>query len=338
MIGIIGAGQLSRMLALSMRHMGVEFIFYGEIPTHSVVDLGHFIQGDYSDFNQLREFANLCDVITFENENIPHRTLEFLQSLTVVHPNPDSLKMTQDKIHEKSLFSELGIPSPHYQKINTLEEAKQFGTEYGYPFILKKCKDGYDGKGLRKISSECDFEHFTLQSSEYICEEYVNFDREISIIAVNALNGQRKYYDICQNRHHNGILIETRNQLNDPMFPLAKKYIDLLIDRLDYVGCITLELFQAKNKLLANEIAPRVHNSGHWTIEGAFTSQFQNHIRAILGLPLGSSSSRNQVSMHNIIGSMLNKNDILTDDLCFFHDYNKEPKPGRKLGHVTRIL
>lgn len=338
MIGILGTGQLSRMLALSTRHMGLEFTFYGEQITRSVGHLGNFIQGSYTDYERLRDFSSLCDVITFETENIPYQTVEFLESLKPVHPNSQSLKMTQDKIFEKVLFSKLEIPTPNYQLMNSLDEVKHFGAQYGYPFIIKKCKDGYDGKGVTKINNLAELIDFEFKPKESICEEYVKYDREISIIAINAIDGQRRYYDICQNTHRGGILIETRNQLDDPFFPIAKEYIDRLIDKLEYVGCITLELFQAGKTLLANEIAPRVHNSGHWTIEGAFTSQFENHIRAISGLPLGNSSSRDKVVMNNIIGNMLDLKQQLGNDLCFFHDYQKEPRPKRKLGHITTII
>ncbi|MFO1256883.1 MAG: 5-(carboxyamino)imidazole ribonucleotide synthase [Gammaproteobacteria bacterium] len=338
MIGILGAGQLSRMLALSTRHMGLEFTFYGEQFTRSIEHLGNFIQGSYSDYDQLRAFSNLCDVITFETENIPYQTVEFLESLKPVHPNSKSLKMTQDKIFEKSLFSKLEIPTPNYQILHSLDEANHFGAQYGYPFIIKKCKDGYDGKGLTKINNPTDLIDFKFKPKASICEQYVKYDREISIIAINSVDGQHSYYDICQNTHRDGILIETRNQIDDPIFPIAKEYIDRLMNELNYVGCMTLELFQVGQTLLANEIAPRVHNSGHWTIEGAFTSQFENHIRAISGLPLGNTSSRNQVVMNNIIGSMLDLKQQLTNDLCFFHDYQKEPRPGRKLGHFTTII
>lgn len=337
-IGILGAGQLSRMLALSAMHMGFEFVFYDEKTTKSVANLGCFIKGSYSDYRSLTEFANQCDVLTFENENIPYDSIEFLESLKPVYPGWESLKHTQDKILEKELFEKLAIPVPAYENIHSVAEATQFSKKWGYPFLIKKCRNGYDGKGLVKINSEKQL--LTMSQdffNESICEQYVAYDREISIIAVNAITAQRTYYDVCENAHQNGILIKTCNRPNDPMFAKAKEYVDSIIDELKHIGCIAVEFFQVGNTLLANEIAPRVHNSGHWTIEGAFTSQFENHIRAIAGLPLGNAQSRGSATMMNIIGERLNINEILNNDLYYFHDYQKESMPGRKLGHITMI-
>ncbi|MBN9288949.1 MAG: 5-(carboxyamino)imidazole ribonucleotide synthase [Gammaproteobacteria bacterium 39-13] len=337
-IGIIGAGQLSRMLALSAIYMGFEFVFYDQKQTKSITNLGDFMNGSYSDLESLAHFANTCDVITFENENIPYESIEFLESLKPVYPNSKSLKYTQDKMLEKKLFDKLAIPTPSYQIINTVSDAVQFAKKYGYPFLIKKRKNGYDGKGLTKVNTEDQL--LTISDDvfcESICEQYVKFDREISIIAVNTMSGERRYYDICENSHKEGILIKTSNKPEDSNFSKAKEYIDLVIDDLGYVGCISFEFFQKGNLLLANEIAPRVHNSGHWTIEGAFTSQFENHIRAIAGLPLGNTASRGNATMFNIIGEMVDMNEALNKDLSYFHDYKKESMPGRKLGHITML-
>lgn len=336
-IGVIGTGQLSRMLALSAIHMGCEFIFFGEKPTQSIMNLGSFVQGSYSDFAALKEFVEQTDFITYENENIPYKMIEFVESIKAVYPSSLSLKHTQDRMLEKALFEKLSIPTPSNQVIDSIAEALAFGEKQGYPFLIKKRKNGYDGKGLFKVNTQEQL--LTLNQAifnEAICEQYVKFDREVSIIAVNSAN-QRTYYDVCENVHQDGILIKTTNKPNDPIYLKAKEYIDLVIDQLNHIGCITFEFFQKGDQLLANEIAPRVHNSGHWTIEGAFTSQFENHIRAIAGLPLGSSLTRSNTTMFNIIGKMLDRKEVLGNGLCFLHDYKKEPRPGRKLGHVTLI-
>lgn len=337
-IGILGAGQLSRMLALSALPMGFEFVFYAEKFTDSVMHLGDFIKGSYTDYEALTQFANQSDVVTFENENIPYQTIEFIESLKPVYPGSFSLKLTQDKLFEKELFSKLSIPTPSYRLINSKSDIQDFAKLYEFPFFIKKRLNGYDGKGLIKINSENELlninQHFLNQS---ICEQYVRYDREISMIAVRSTLGERKYYDICENTHHDGILIKTSNILQDPIYSKAREYIDLVIDSLNFIGCIAFEFFQVGNSLLANEIAPRVHNSGHWTIEGAFTSQFENHIRAISSLPLGSTLSRHNATMFNIIGNMPDKIALLKNDSCYIHDYKKEGRPGRKIGHYTII-
>lgn len=336
-IGILGGGQLSRMLALSGIPLGFEFIFYTQ-KNNSVKNLGEIFYGEYNNYKALETFAAQCDIITYENENIPIETLEFLENIKPIHPNSLSLKITQDRFLEKTMFQQLEIPCPIYKKTETLKDVLNFSNQYGYPFIIKKRKNGYDGKGLIKISDKTSLSNLSTDFlKNTICEENIPFHREFSIIAVSSATEQR-YYDLCENQHNNGILITTFNRINDPMFELAKIYIDRVIKHLSYVGCMAFEFFQVNDKLFANEIAPRVHNSGHWTIEGAFTSQFENHIRAISGLPLGNTHSRCHTKMINIIGNMINKKEILMKDFCHLHDYKKEEKPGRKIGHVTMII
>lgn len=337
-IGIMGAGQLSRMLALSSIPMGFDFIFYGEKITDSVRNLGEFFEGSYSDHQQLEKFAKVCDVITYENENIPYPTIEFLESLKVTYPNSQSIKLTQDKLLEKQLFHHLEIPTAPNQHIYSIEDAINFAKIHHYPFYIKKRTDGYDGKGLIKVTNEKQLLNLdNSQLVDTVCEKFVTFDREVSIIAVVSKTGQRAYYDLCENTHSDGILFKTTNVVDDPIYNKAKIYSDLVLDYLGYIGCMAFEFFQIGNDLLANEIAPRVHNSGHWTIEGAFTSQFENHIRAITGLPLGNTASRCRATMYNLIGTMPDRHELLKDNLCFFHDYKKEPKTSRKLGHFTIV-
>lgn len=337
-IGILGSGQLSRMLALSGIPMGFNFVFYADKPSSDMNHLGEVIYGKYTDNESLERFARKCDVITYENENIPFESVQFLEMLKPVYPNAKALAVTQDRILEKNLFDRLEIPTTKYRSIDSIKEALKFAQDFGYPFILKKRRNGYDGKGLIKIIS--DGQLLSMDENYFkdcIAESFVNFEREVSMISVRSTLGQQVYYDVCQNQHHNGILIKTGNIINDPMFELAKAYIDSVISALEYVGCIAFEFFQVGDTLLANELAPRVHNSGHWTIEGAYTSQFQNHIRAICGLPLGNTSSIHPTTMINIIGKMIDKNEVLNNDFYYIHDYHKEPKQGRKLGHITMI-
>ncbi|MGE3318930.1 MAG: 5-(carboxyamino)imidazole ribonucleotide synthase [Candidatus Berkiella sp.] len=337
-IGILGAGQLSRMLALSSIPMGFDFIFYDKKLTNSVKNLGEFIEGSYSDHIQLEKFAKECDIITYENENIPYQTIEFLESYKTTYPNSQAIKLTQDKLLEKQLFHHLGIPTAPNKHIHSIDDAINFAKFNHYPFFIKKRTDGYDGRGLIKITNEKQLLNLdNSQLVDTVCEKFIAFEREVSLIAVISKTGHRAYYDLCENTHSDGILHKTTNIVDDPIYNKAKMYTDLILDYLGYIGCIAFEFFQIGNDLLANEIAPRVHNSGHWTIEGAFTSQFENHIRAITGLPLGNTATRYRATMYNIIGTMLNPQELLKDNLCFFHDYKKEPKPGRKLGHYTVV-
>lgn len=335
-IGILGAGQLSRMLALAGISMGFDFIFYNDKASSSVQHLGRTFLGSFDDEAALTDFANHCDLITIENENIPVTAIKFLKSLKPVFPDVAALEVSQDRVREKQLFRALDIPTVDFEPIHSMKEALAFGQKNDFPFVIKSRRFGYDGKNQIKINSEGQLLTINHRSCmDAICEDFIQYDRELSIIATVSQNGTCEYFDICENRHQEGILIQTQNKPNDPIFPLAKTYVDRLIQHLGYVGTIALEFFQVGDQLIANEFAPRVHNSGHWTIEGAYTSQFENHIRAIAELPLGQTKSRDKVTLYNIIGKMSDKKQSLKDKLHYIHDYNKEEKAGRKLGHIT---
>lgn len=336
-IGILGGGQLSRMLALAGYPLGFEFTFLEPTADACARELGRFICAPYQDQNALRQFADQVDIITFENENIPVDTLTFLNEYKPVRPGIKALTTSQDRLFEKTLFRSLDIPCAPFAQINSYEDLLTAAKTLSFPLFLKTRREGYDGKGQLKINNLSELEAINpTMLSNAIVEQGIAFQREVSLIAARSVSHEIVFYDICENRHQNGILIETQNKVDDPLFETAKTYLTRLLDALDYIGILCVEFFQVDNQLIANEMAPRVHNSGHWTIEGATTSQFENHLRAIANLPLGNTQSLGQATMRNLIGTMPNKNELLAQG--HLHDYHKAPKPGRKLGHVTKVV
>ena len=342
-IGILGGGQLSQMLALAGIPLGINFCFYFPNKRHSLdyLALNHLGQvhyGEYDDVHKLQQFAEQIDVITYENENIPIWTLDFLSKNKAVYPDKNALKISQDRLFEKHTFCELKIPTNQYFEVNTIEEAEVAAKILGYPFILKKRTQGYDGKGQVKVNNFSDLSKISLEHyTNTIAEEFITFDREVSLIAARNPKNEIVFYDLCENAHINGILFKTVNRVNDPIFELARSYLEKIMLSLNYVGILTAEFFQIGNKLIANEMAPRVHNSGHWTIDACITSQFENHIRAILNLPLGDSRSITNACMCNILSKMPDINELLRFNGLCLHDYQKSPEIGRKLGHITLL-
>lgn len=338
-IGILGAGQLSRMLALSGIPMGLEFEFYSPETENCVSSLGKVTVGAYDDWAQLNAFASRCDVVTFENENIPFETLRDLDEKTVVYPKAKAIQQSQDRLVEKTLFKLLDIPTVPFRAIESRDDLMAFIEEVGYPLILKTRRNGYDGKGQYKIESINDIDNINIiGKTPLIVEKMINYNREISIIGVRSQSRDTAFYDICENQHVNGVLHKTLNKQRDPRMPLAKNYLTKLMNELNYFGVITLELFDTNDGLLANEIAPRVHNSGHWTIEGTVCSQFANHIRAIAGYQLGATDSHGTYEMINMLGKVADPLEVLSKPHQTFHDYQKTPKPGRKMGHIVTVL
>lgn len=334
-IGILGAGQLSRMLALSGIPLGFTFSFYEPNIEHCVNGLGSLIHKPYTDEKALTNFVNACDVITYENENIPVDTAQYIASLKPLYPNVLSLQTTQDRLLEKTLFEKLNIQTVPFQKIDSLHELELFLEKNSFPVVIKKRRQGYDGKGQLKLSSANDLSLLTDDFlNNCIVESYISFDREVSIIAVRNSTGDCRYYDICENEHKNGVLNQTFNKINDPMFKQAQQYINRIIEALDYVGCLAFEFFQKEDQLFANELAPRVHNSGHWTIEGSHTSQFENHLRAICNLHLGNTESKGVYQMINLLGKIPDSASLLSLDYLHLHHYQKSERANRKVGHL----
>lgn len=336
-VGILGGGQLARMIALAGYPLGVRFVFLDPSISACATTLGSHLHGDYEDETLLAELAKRADVVTYEFENVPAKVANFLESHTQVYPSPKALAVAQDRLIEKDFLNELGIPTAPYHDITTLESLQKAMETIGYPAILKTRTQGYDGKGQSILKSAADLKAAwqKLDGLPAVVEGFVKFSREISIVAVRSVSGELAFYPLSENVHKGGILRVSQSLQNDPMQEKAQDYVTRLMNALKYVGVLALELFEVDGELIANEFAPRVHNSGHWTIEGAETSQFENHLRAILDLPLGSTTAVDYVAMVNFIGGKPDNKDILKIPNTHLHLYGKAPRKGRKIAHAT---
>ena len=336
-IGVLGAGQLARMIALAGYPLGLDFIFLDPAADACANSLGEHLHGAYDDPELLAELAERADVVTYEFENVPADVAEFLTTHTQVYPPAKALAVAQDRLIEKNFFRQLGIPTAEYIAVDSLSELQHAMVNIGYPAILKSRTQGYDGKGQSVLKSEQDLVAAwqLLDGVPAIVEAFVPFTREVSIIAVRNASGQMVFYPLSENYHRGGILRVAECKIDDPLQQLAEKYVTDLLIELDYVGVLALELFAIDEQLIANEFAPRVHNSGHWTIEGAETSQFENHLRAILDWTLGSTKAIGKSAMINFIGGIPDSKELLTISNSHLHLYNKAPRKGRKVAHVT---
>jgi len=336
-IGVLGAGQLGRMLALAGYPLAKNFVFYDMSGSPSA-GLGEIISDP--DGHQLDDFLSRVDLVTYEFEHLPVAVAEHLARHCPVHPGPRALEVCQNREAEKTLFGRLGIPTPRWQIADSAKALRDAAEELGCPVVAKSVTEGYDGKGQAVLNSpqEAAAAWEAIGHPRVIVEKFVRFRREVSIIAVRAADGDLAFYPMAENIHHQGILrysVAPAPDLAPGIQEEAERYIRALLNELDYVGVLTLELFETEDGLLANEMAPRVHNSGHWSIEGAVTSQFENHIRAICGHPLGSVAPRGLSCMINIIGEQGDTNRILSLPYAHLHLYGKTERPGRKLGHVN---
>lgn len=337
-IGIIGAGQLGRMLALAGYPLGLKFRFLDHSADAPGGQVGDIIVGEFSDEAQLGALADDVDVVTFDVENVAADHIERIAARKPFRPPPIALATAQDRLSEKTLFTELGIATPKFQAVDTREDLDRAIAHVGLPMVLKTRRLGYDGRGQTIIRTPDDLDagFAKLEGVPLIAEEFIAFEREVSAIAVRAPGGEQALYPLAHNVHEDGILRYSKAPHRDAALESqARKIVDLLLAHFDYAGVLTIEFFVRDGQLVANEIAPRVHNSGHWTIEGAVTSQFENHVRAILDLPLGATDAREHTAMVNFLGDMPPLKDILSIDGAHYHDYGKSPRPGRKLGHCT---
>jgi len=328
-IGILGAGQLGRMLALAGYPLGMRFRFLDPASNSPASLLADHLAFDYADISTLEEFAKGLDVVTYEFENVPVETARHLEKFVPVYPSPIALEKAQDRFVEKSFFCELDIPTPKF--------TTDINIAVDLPAVLKTRRMGYDGKGQTIIYSTAELENQNL--NEMILEEFVSFDRELSIIAVRNKSGETRSYPLVENHHRDGILrlsLVTGN-VSEELQQQAEEYATRVMSALDYVGVLTIEFFEKDGQLLANEMAPRVHNSGHWTIEGAVTSQFENQVRAVTDAPIGSTSPLGACAMVNLIGNVPDVKSILKIEGAHLHLYDKAPRPKRKLGHVTFV-
>jgi 5-(carboxyamino)imidazole ribonucleotide synthase len=317
LVACIGGGQLGRMLGLAGLPLGVSFRFLDPSPDACAREVGEVVVGEYGDPEALDRLVDGADVVTYEFENVPVDAARRVDAI----PGAAALEEGQDRLREKELFRSLGI------------ETAPFGSlaETGLPALVKTRRLGYDGKGQRRIEATEGL------GGDELAEAIVPFDRELSIVGVRGRDGETRFWPLAENVHRDGILRVTRAPAVNVPQAEAEAIGTTLMDELDYVGVLAVELFEVGGRLLANEFAPRVHNTAHWTIDGAETSQFENHLRAILGLPLGSTDAREPCVMVNLIGSLSPLDGLLALPRARVHLYGKPPRPGRKVGHVTLL-
>jgi 5-(carboxyamino)imidazole ribonucleotide synthase len=338
-IGILGGGQLARMLALAGAPLGHRFLVVDSAEDPCAAQVAPLLRADWRDFATLEGFARQVDVATFDFENVPAETAEWLTEHTRVFPNPLALATAQDRFAEKSLFRAIGLGTPAFAAVDSQDDLRAAVSTIGFPGVLKTRRLGYDGKGQCVLREEADIETAwrALGGVPLILEAFVPFEREVSVIAVRSREGEFRHYPLTRNWHRHGILSASLAPLTDAdeLERRAVIHARALAERLDYVGVFALELFVRDGELLANEMAPRVHNSGHWTIEGTACSQFENHVRAVLGQPLGDTSARGCSVMLNWIGELPDPAAVLVEAGGHWHDYGKSARAGRKVGHAT---
>ncbi len=337
-IGIIGGGQLAKMMVLAGYPMAQEFVVLDPAPDAAAGRVARQIVGAYDDPVKLAELAQTTQVVTFDFENVPAQAIRQLSAQVPVFPPADALATSQDRRLEKELFTELGIPTTRFRCVDTVEQLRQATTEIGLPAVLKTRRLGYDGKGQMVLQNPAglDAAWQAVNGSPCVLEEFIAFDREVSLIAVRSRGGETAFYPLVHNIHQNGILhISRAPYANKKLQQQAEHYVGMILRHFNYVGVLAVEFFVRDKQLIANEMAPRVHNTGHWTIEGAGVSQFENHLRAILGLPLGTTEAHSHAAMINFISTLPPAEKILAIPGCHYHDYGKAPRPGRKLGHAT---
>ncbi|RNF86160.1 5-(carboxyamino)imidazole ribonucleotide synthase [Montanilutibacter psychrotolerans] len=342
-VGILGGGQLARMMALAGAPLGLRFLVMDTAADACAGQFAPMVVGDYTDQEALAEFASKVDVATFDFENVPSESAQWLTDHVPVFPNPRALATAQDRLAEKTLFRQLGIPVPEFAAIDSRNQLDAAIATIGTPCILKTRRLGYDGKGQFRIRTAADaaaaWDALGAQAGKVglILEGFVHFERELSVVAVRGRDGEFRTWPLTENWHVDGVLSASLAPatVDAALAELAASHARKLAEALDYVGVFALELFCRNGELLANELAPRVHNSGHWTIEGSETSQFQNHLRAVLGLPLGDTRMVGHACMLNWIGQMPDALALLGEPGGHWHDYGKLPREGRKVGHAT---
>lgn len=340
-IGILGGGQLGRMMALAGYPLDLAFSFYDSNPDCPSAALGQRFGDAENSSASLDVFIDSADVFTYEFENIPVEWVERIAAKKPVFPGVKSLSVSQNRLNEKKLFAGLKIPSARFAEIRSEADLQSAVKELGLPLVIKTVTMGYDGKGQFLLKTEEQIAQAWAElgaQPPLIAEEFIHFKRELSIIAVRGRDGKTVSYPLTENVHHRGILshsIAPAPFVDNDTQLTAERYISAILHELDHVGAVTLEMFETRHGLFANETAPRVHNSGHWTIEGARCSQFENHVRAVAGLPLGDTTCDRPTAMLNIIGQHPKTEEILQMKDAHLHLYGKTEREGRKLGHIT---
>jgi 5-(carboxyamino)imidazole ribonucleotide synthase len=339
-LGIIGAGQLGQMLGFACKPLGVNCLFLDPSPQPPALAAGDVLSFPFNDQTGLAELAHRADVLTYEFENVPVDALQGVAASTPVYPPPEALRSAQDRLTEKRLFRMLEIPTAEFRNVESDAELQNAARELGLPLVLKTRRFGYDGKGQSVIRDQRQLGKAwqEIGSVPSIAERLVPFDYEVSAIGTRSIGAEIVSYPLTENQHRDGILRTSLAPAGDQdLAGLAADYHARLLNHLQYVGTLALELFVMGGELVANEFAPRVHNSGHWTIEGAATSQFENHVRAVLGMGLGDPSNVGHAAMKNLIGSLPSRLAQIRDEGFYVHEYGKSARPNRKLGHITVV-
>ncbi|MEP3052186.1 MAG: 5-(carboxyamino)imidazole ribonucleotide synthase [Erythrobacter sp.] len=343
-IGILGGGQLGRMLAVAAAQLGYRCIGFGPKGDNvAAATSAEFFEHGWGDAEAIAAFAKRCDVVTWEFENVPLSTVEMIPA-ELLAPHPKALEIAQDRLNEKSFVEGFGAKPAPYLRVESESDFPRAIEQVGAPGILKTARDGYDGKGQWRIATAHEAEGIRFPGSACVYERFIDFKAEFSVIMVRAKDGEIRFWDSAANTHHSGMLessILPSGPLIEEQVESARGIARQVADALNYVGVLTLEFFATEDGPIFNEMAPRVHNSGHWTIEGAATSQFENHIRAICGLPLGDTETRfAHIEMRNIVGEDALTAHAMLDEAGepHLHLYGKaEAREGRKMGHVTRV-
>ena len=337
-VGIVGAGQLGRMLALAGYPLGLRCLFLDRSADAPGAQVAPILVGDLEDSGKLMELAERSDVVTFDWENISGAALAPLERTTNIRPPRKALEISQDRLLEKALFQSLKIPAAAHAAVDSKDDLVRAVRRLGTRGVLKTRRMGYDGKGqyVLRHADDIDAAWAHIGAAGLIYEQFQTFSREVSIIGARSAEGEIVYYPLSSNTHSGGILrYSVAPFINRTLERTARRCLKKLMESLGYVGVLTIEFFVVKGRLIANEMAPRVHNSGHWTIDGCITSQFENHLRAICDLPLGSTRALGHTAMINFLGRMPEMSRLLAIEGLGYHDYGKEPRPGRKLGHCS---
>jgi 5-(carboxyamino)imidazole ribonucleotide synthase len=340
LVAVLGGGQLGRMLALAGIPLGLRFRFLDPNTDAAAGALGSLVVGELGDEAALARVSEDAAVVTYEWEGVPATGARFVEAGPPVLPPPTALDVAQDRLREKELCRRVGIATPAFAAVDDRADLERAVQQLGLPAVLKTRRGGYDGKGQVVLREPRDVERALteLGADPLILEAHIPFDRELSVLAVRGRDGATSCWPLVENRHADGILrmsVAPAPTLPGKLQDAGEQIVGKLLDELAYTGVLAVELFDVRGELLVNELAPRVHNSGHWTIEGAVTSQFENHLRAILGWPLGSTAAVGCSAMVNCIGALPDPDTVLAISGAHFHDYGKAPRPGRKVGHVT---
>ncbi|KTD37692.1 phosphoribosylaminoimidazole carboxylase ATPase subunit [Legionella nautarum] len=338
-LGILGAGQLAKMLAIAGHYLGIRTLCFAPDTNPCASDVTRIISGSFSDEKLITAFCNELDCVTFETENIPLACANTIGEKVLFYPPIKALKISQDRLLEKKFLNSLAIKTARFVAIETLDQLSDIFISWkNSPAVLKTRRLGYDGKGQYVLHQLSDIEKAwkLMQSNDLILEQFVPYEGELSLIAVRNKQGETRFYPLIKNQHYNGILHWSEASLaNNLLQQKAESIVKKIMDALEYVGVMTVEFFHHNGDLIVNEIAPRVHNSGHLTIEGAMTSQFENHLRAIFSLPLGNTEFLSNCFLVNCLGNMFPIEDCLNIPGVHYHNYGKKSYPNRKVGHIT---